>query len=1043
MLPVSPYEVSVLASKLEGDADLPDFLDPSHYSAYGVGLSTAVEEPKPVTVISLFSRILLIIEAMLIRIAAFVAVLMAILYWLNKAGIPIPFPSSVMEKLKLVLQSKLRSFVTGDPSLAMQGLVNIELESQRLAMQLQKQRLGAGAEEEDDMEEFDADGNRVQRVGSLMLSSHVLGYGSQGTVVFKGCLNGRPVAVKRMLAQFSRAAEREMNLLIRSDGHANVVRYFLKEQKGEFVYLALQLCKMSLRDFVLKLQRHQNSTQAALRASAAAGNNAYAALGSTGSSKVPGAKTSSSGSVTVDEIPEEARLALLQIAEGVAHLHSQRIVHRDIKPHNILCALPDDQIERNEGGELLPATITTPRQLGDFILKISDMGLSKQLDREEDSFASMSMPFPHLAASTTMPSNGSSLSADEGGDGSGAGGDKQADNSPVGTIGWQAPELMALRGTGAIPEEEEEDDDEDEDVDEDAAEDECDSDGARQAPEHSNGIENASDCSTTMTGAAAASSSSSSSSVAAKNESSPEDSMPAINGDAHGRGVGVNVGVESDNIPLKSIKNANRRSLVDQRRDRRRRTQTVDIFSLGCVFHYVLVPGVHPFGQWFEREPNIMTGKANLMQLKLVPDALDLIERMLQKEPSDRPSAAEVCKHPFFWSAQKRLDFFVELSDFLEHESVNAPVVIAMEANGSAVVGRSWDRKLHASLLEDMNRYRKYDTASVRDLLRVIRNKRHHFHELTDSVKHVVGNMPAGFVSYFESRFPTLIMHCVRVACQYLSQEKDIKPFCGGITGLFESKDKDRDGSRVLQEMASGDGDTRGNGPTAGGHGSSSSGSTSNHPRGDDGAGLTADAAAGAGAGPVQSEDSIAETHAHLLASGVVVWQGSAIAASSQCRGWWRESSTWTAPPTTTRHRPQHVTRSATDPRYRSRLCTHWEGTEGTSCPMRKKGKCDFAHGPLELRVKESRRDKWALRSSSGVGLAGDLEGQLQCGPCSSGSGSGSGLTAAMALRMSGGEDVLGAARSIEKVRAAEGSISEFERTSVNRKHHQQTPRKR
>ena len=36
-----------------------------------------------------------------------------------------------------------------------------------------------------------------------------------------------------------------------------------------------------------------------------------------------------------------------------------------------------------------------------------------------------------------------------------------------------------------------------------------------------------------------------------------------------------------------------------------------------------------------------------------------------------------------------------------------------------------------------------------------------------------------------------------------------------------------------------------------------------------------------------------------------------------------------------------------------------------------------------------------------------------------------------MAMRLSGGEDVLGAARSIERVRANEGSVSEFERYSM------------
>ena len=69
---------------------------------------------------------------------------------------------------------------------------------------------------------------------------------------------------------------------------------------------------------------------------------------------------------------------------------------------------------------------------------------------------------------------------------------------------------------------------------------------------------------------------------------------------------------------------------------------------------------------------------------------------------------------------------------------------------------------------------------------------------------------------------------------------------------------------------------------------------------------------------------------------------------------------------------------------------------------MRKKGKCVFAHGPLELRVKESRRGKWNQNPYAPVDL-----------------------------RCSGGEDVFGAAREVEKMRKMEGSISEFENQSI------------
>lgn len=38
--------------------------------------------------------------------------------------------------------------------------------------------------------------------------------------------------------------------------------------------------------------------------------------------------------------------------------------------------------------------------------------------------------------------------------------------------------------------------------------------------------------------------------------------------------------------------------------------------------------------------------------------ARDLIERMLNVQPSRRPLAESVLKHPFFWSQEKELQFF-------------------------------------------------------------------------------------------------------------------------------------------------------------------------------------------------------------------------------------------------------------------------------------------------------------------------------------------------------------------------------------------------
>lgn len=199
----------------------------------------------------------------------------------------------------------------------------------------------------------------------------------------------------------------------------------------------------------------------------------------------------------------------------------------------------------------------------------------------------------------------------------------------------------------------------------------------------------------------------------------------------------------------------------------------VDIFSLGCIFYYVLTSGTHPFGKSLHRQANIVNGEFTLNKLADREDwslADDMISSMLHVDPLHRLTAEAVLNHPFFWNAEKRLAYFSDVSDRVEKEEDNSPVVRRLESDARTIVCGGWREKICDALKEDLRKFRTYKSFSVRDLLRAMRNKKHHYRELPEDVRLSLGDIPDQFLHYFTSRFPRLLLHCYK-ATEYCSEE--------------------------------------------------------------------------------------------------------------------------------------------------------------------------------------------------------------------------------------------------------------------------------
>lgn len=213
----------------------------------------------------------------------------------------------------------------------------------------------------------------------------------------------------------------------------------------------------------------------------------------------------------------------------------------------------------------------------------------------------------------------------------------------------------------------------------------------------------------------------------------------------------------------------------------RRATRAIDVFSLGLVFFYVLTNGSHPFdcGDRYMREVNIRKGNFNLDLLDSLGDyafeAKDLVRSMLEADPKHRPNAREIMAHPFFWSAKKRLAFLCDVSDHFEKEPRDPPsdALSELERFAPEVTRNDFLRALPREFVDSLGKQRKYTGSKLLDLLRALRNKRNHYEDMSDSLKRSVGSLPEGYLSFWTTRFPQLLLVCWNVVYNVRWEESD------------------------------------------------------------------------------------------------------------------------------------------------------------------------------------------------------------------------------------------------------------------------------
>ncbi|KAL4512565.1 hypothetical protein ABPG72_020402 [Tetrahymena utriculariae] len=134
---------------------------------------------------------------------------------------------------------------------------------------------------------------------------------------------------------------------------------------------------------------------------------------------------------------------------------------------------------------------------------------------------------------------------------------------------------------------------------------------------------------------------------------------------------------------------------------------------------------------------------------------------MIHNDQIKRLSVKNCLKHPYFWNTLQKFSFICEFNNYIETFDTDNKYseLIEQQAQSLNILeGSRWDKNVDKSLIQDTKVFKFSNYGQL------IRNRKSHYHELSDSSKAIVGDTLDDMFDCFDERFPKLFIFMVQAS---------------------------------------------------------------------------------------------------------------------------------------------------------------------------------------------------------------------------------------------------------------------------------------